>query len=71
MTRLELLGSLATGVFHDINNQLWLIMNNSDSPDVQAACARCVELGNSVLDFGAANAGKRKRDDSRKGGDGA
>jgi signal transduction histidine kinase len=60
LTRLELMGSAAAGIAHDINNQLHLIVNHLStvdhraSPDVESALQavqRCSALTSSLLSY--------------------
>jgi two-component system, NtrC family, sensor kinase len=53
-SRLEIIGSAAAGIAHDINNQLTLILNHlslSDVDSAQAAVDRCSALTASLLYF--------------------
>jgi signal transduction histidine kinase len=55
--RLEIIGSAAAGIAHDINNQLTLILNHLDSPELGAAdieqvknaAQRCSSLTSNLL----------------------
>jgi signal transduction histidine kinase len=50
--RLEMLGSAAAGIAHDINNQLTLILNYIETMDLggaRAAASRCAALTTSML----------------------
>jgi signal transduction histidine kinase len=57
--RLEIIGSAAAGIAHDINNQLTLILNHLASPDmkpadvegVKRAASRCSSLTASLLSW--------------------
>lgn len=52
--RLEMLGSAAAGIAHDINNQLTLILNYIETMDLEgarAAASRCTALTASILSF--------------------
>lgn len=54
LTRLELMGSAAAGIAHDINNQLHLIVNHLSGPDVERALEavqRCSALTSSLLSY--------------------
>jgi two-component system, cell cycle sensor histidine kinase and response regulator CckA len=65
--RLELVGRMATGIAHDLNNQMMVILNHLDFAleqipahhtvranisDVQRAAGRCTEMIESLLAFG-------------------
>jgi signal transduction histidine kinase len=53
-SRLEEVGSAAAGIAHDINNQLFLIVNHLAAPDLEAARAaasRCSALTASLLAY--------------------
>ncbi len=65
--RLEVMGAIASGVAHDMNNQLTVMLNYLDitvqklGPDhvltggvleVQRAALRCVEIASTLLRFG-------------------
>jgi signal transduction histidine kinase len=53
-SRLEMIGSAAAGIAHDINNQLNLIVNHLSMPDVegaQRAAERCAALTASLLSW--------------------
>src|SRR3954468_7123924 len=53
-SRLEIIGSAAAGIAHDVNNQLTLIVNHlavSDVAGAQRAARRCAALTNSLLAF--------------------
>lgn len=53
-SRLEIIGSAAAGIAHDINNQLTIIVNHLSSADVnsaKAAVARCSALTSSLLSY--------------------
>jgi signal transduction histidine kinase len=65
--RLELVGQMASGIAHDLNNQMMLILNHldfalgqipahhpvrSDLSDVRQAADRCTEMISSLLSFG-------------------
>src|SRR5438128_1227701 len=53
-SRMEKLGSAAAGIAHDINNQLFLILNHLAMPDLEAArqaTARCSALTASLLAY--------------------
>jgi two-component system, cell cycle sensor histidine kinase and response regulator CckA len=65
--RLELLGQMASGIAHDLNNQMMLILNHldfalrqipahqpvrGDLVDVKKAAERCTEMIGSLLAFG-------------------
>jgi two-component system, cell cycle sensor histidine kinase and response regulator CckA len=65
--RLELVGRMATGIAHDLNNQMMVILNHLDFAleqipahyavrtnlaDVQRAAGRCTEMLGSLLSFG-------------------
>lgn len=53
-SRLEIIGSAAAGIAHDINNQLTIIVNHLSSADVdsaKAAVARCSALTSSLLAY--------------------
>jgi two-component system, cell cycle sensor histidine kinase and response regulator CckA len=67
--RLELVGRMATGIAHDLNNQMMVILNHLDFAlgqmpahfpvrasisDVQCAAGRCAEMVASLLSFGGA-----------------
>jgi signal transduction histidine kinase len=67
--RLELVGRMATGIAHDLNNQMMVILNHLDFAlgqmpahfpvrasisDVQCAAGRCAEMVASLLSFGSA-----------------
>ncbi len=52
--RLEIIGSAAAGIAHDINNQLTIIVNHLSSEDVESARAaveRCSALTSSLLSY--------------------
>src|SRR5580658_3457405 len=52
--RLEMIGSAAAGIAHDINNQLHLIVNHLALRDMEAAqlaTERCSALTASLLDY--------------------
>jgi two-component system cell cycle sensor histidine kinase/response regulator CckA len=66
--RLELVGRMATGIAHDLNNQMMVILNHLDFAlgqmpahfpvrasisDVQCAAGRCAEMVASLLAFGS------------------
>jgi two-component system cell cycle sensor histidine kinase/response regulator CckA len=56
--RLELIGSAAAGLAHDLNNQLTLIVNHLDAKDLdgaRAAAQQCAELVEAVLEWGRGN----------------
>ena len=74
--RLELIGAVATGVAHDLNNQLTVILNHLDfamhelpasAPgrqnlaDVQRAAMRCTEITRTLLGFGARGTARPER----------
>ena len=53
-SRLEIIGSAAAGIAHDINNQLTIIVNHLSTADVDganAAVARCSALTSSLLSY--------------------
>ena len=53
-SRLEIIGSAAAGIAHDINNQLTIIVNHLSTADVnsaKAAVARCSALTSSLLSY--------------------
>lgn len=53
-SRLEIIGSAAAGIAHDINNQLTVIVNHLSTADVdsaRAAVARCSALTSSLLSY--------------------
>ena len=53
-SRLEIIGSAAAGIAHDINNQLTMIVNHLSTADVEsanAAVARCSALTSSLLSY--------------------
>ncbi|HVW87693.1 MAG TPA: HAMP domain-containing sensor histidine kinase [Bryobacteraceae bacterium] len=53
-TRLEAIGSAAAGIAHDLNNQLTLILNHLEQPDVDAAreaTRRCSALTAALLSY--------------------
>ncbi len=54
ISRLEIIGSAAAGIAHDINNQLTIIVNHLSLADVdsaRAAVARCSALTSSLLSY--------------------
>jgi two-component system NtrC family sensor kinase len=53
-SRLEIIGSAAAGIAHDVNNQLNLIVNHlavADVPAAQRAAQRCAVLTSSLLAY--------------------
>src|SRR3954468_825545 len=53
-SRLEIIGSAAAGIAHDVNNQLSLIVNHlavSDVAGARRAAQRCAALTNSLLAY--------------------
>ena len=71
--RLELVGQLASGIAHDLNNQLMLMLNHldyalrqipahqpvrADLNDVKKAAERCTEMISSLLAFGRPTVGR-------------
>jgi signal transduction histidine kinase len=76
--RLELLGQMASGIAHDLNNQMMLILNHldfalrqipahqpvrSDLVDVKKAAERCTEMIGSLLTFGRPTLAKLTKTD--------
>ena len=74
--RLELIGTVASGVAHDLNNQLTVILNHLEFAvhkldpfhpvlphllDVQRAAGRCAEMTSSLLAFGARTSSRFQR----------
>lgn len=54
LSRLEVMGSAAAGIAHDINNQLHLIVNYLSGPDIESALEavqRCSTLTSSLLSY--------------------
>src|ERR1700688_2367370 len=76
--RLELLGQMASGLAHDLNNQMMLILNHLDFAlrqipahqpvrgdllDVKKAAERCTEMISSLLSFGRPTLARLKSTD--------
>jgi two-component system, cell cycle sensor histidine kinase and response regulator CckA len=76
--RLELVGQMASGIAHDLNNQMMLILNHldfalrqipahqpvrGDLTDVKKAAERCTEMIGSLLAFGRPTVARLQRTD--------
>jgi two-component system cell cycle sensor histidine kinase/response regulator CckA len=76
--RLELVGQMASGIAHDLNNQMMLILNHldfalrqipahqpvrGDLGDVKKAAERCTEMISSMLAFGRPTIARLRRTD--------
>jgi hypothetical protein len=76
--RLELVGQMASGIAHDLNNQMMLILNHldfalrqipahqpvrGDLHDVRKAAERCTEMIGSLLSFGRPSAPRMEATD--------
>jgi two-component system NtrC family sensor kinase len=53
-TRMQMAGHFAAGIAHDMNNELTLILNHLERPDIplaQLSARRCAQLSSSLLSF--------------------